>query len=629
MLKKILNLKLFRAGALALALALPVAPAALADEEITCEEGSDCRLVQTFGSAFDCIVVRGGRVFDRGRGPQCEGLGPLNTWGGTEFDACFTTFPESDSYPKCTIFTSTAGLRCPDGEGHFYIIVNPESNQGYHPWTGAETAWEHPRCRLIEDTVALGGDLRPKASLPDADCTEAGMRAVAEWGEEFREEYAADNARAVEQAGQELLRFAGKGSRKYVCKQLLLGADPNFRAPNNAAPLHKVVQARNEERAAEVARYLVLAGADVNAQNDNGLTPLDRAKRVGSWRPALELLEHDAECNVYAGHPFCLGIAPPPPLSGNALTHGCEDRDMERFHEWHVANRGAFEAAMPPDEMDQLNSDLVNVVLNEGHQGRSNVLQVCDLLLKGADPTSYRDRDTGETLMHKAVGRAMHGTAGYLYMAMGARDADLRDNGDGTPRDLAVKLQHTDPSQYRNDTVAKMDYLGARCNLYCDGYVASESSETDEVADSGAASGVPDFDCSRRGMESLREWREENPGMEGFSPDALEEAGENLLVRVAVRTQVCELLLAGADPNFRAARNQATALHKAVGPDALDSAEFLLLAGADPNLQNSNGMTALDRAVRLKRPEMAELLRNFGGECNRHIGHDYCGLGAQ
>ena len=622
MLKKILNLKLFRAGALALALALPVAPAALADEEITCEEGSDCRLVQTFGSAFDCIVVRGGRVFDRGRGAQCEGLGPLNTWGGTEFDACFTTFPESDSYPKCTIFTSTAGLRCPDGEGHFYIVVNPENNQGYHPWTGAETAWEHPRCRLIEDTVALGGDLRPKASLPDADCTEAGMRAVAEWGEEFREEYAADNARAVEQAGQDLLRFAGKGSREYVCKQLLLGADPNFRAPNNATALHKTSQARGEKRAAEAARYLVLAGADINAQNDNGLTPLDRAKRSDGWRVALELLEHDAECNVYAGHPFCLGIMPPPPLS-----HGCSNNDMERFHEWHVTTRRDFEAAMPRDELEQLNRDLLDTVLNVGTTRRSNVLEMCALLLKGADPR-YRDPENGETLMHKIVRRAMPGTTGFLYMALGQTDANLKDNRGATPRDLAVELQHTDPSRDRDSTFTRVSELGGNCRLYCDGYVPPEADEVDEVADSDGPR-IPEFDCSRSGMEDLREWREENPGMEGFSESELTAAGLNLLVRVAVRSDVCGLLQAGADPNFRAARNQATALHKAVGPDALDSAEFLLLAGADPNLQNSNGMTALDRAVRLKRPEMAELLRNFGGECNRHIGHDYCGLGAQ
>ena len=318
MFQKIPNLRQAVLPALAFALpALAFAPpvAAAADPEITCDPNSPCRLNQTYGSAFECVVVRGGRVFDRGDGPQCEGL-KLADSRGQPVDFCFTDY-ESPGYPKCggTFNTTDQFGGCRDTEAHAWIVVNPEINRGYDPFPGSGYAPpEH--CRLLEDSVPLGGVLRPEPpepKLPDADCSEDGMRAVRQWNESGRAAFdAAAGPEKIAALNDALLwttirERAGPGD---ICPDLLAGADPNVRGVNLEGPLHKLA-VRN---LVDSARFLMLAGADPNAQSRGGLTPLDLVAHRMADSPdgpetrremAALLREFGGECNLLREFPNC------------------------------------------------------------------------------------------------------------------------------------------------------------------------------------------------------------------------------------------------------------------------------------------------------------------------------------
>ena len=59
------------------------------------------------------------------------------------------------------------------------------------------------------------------------------------------------------------------------------GADPNAKDNDGETPLHQAVEFEN----AEAAKLLIEAGADPNAKNNNGETPLHKATEAG---PASE-----------------------------------------------------------------------------------------------------------------------------------------------------------------------------------------------------------------------------------------------------------------------------------------------------------------------------------------------------
>jgi hypothetical protein len=85
-------------------------------------------------------------------------------------------------------------------------------------------------------------------------------------------------------SGGALMRASAYGSTAYVEALLKAGADPNYRNDFLTTPLHEAGNGR-------IVNLLVEAGAEVNATNLNGMTPLDLAQTF-SKIACPEILKH-------------------------------------------------------------------------------------------------------------------------------------------------------------------------------------------------------------------------------------------------------------------------------------------------------------------------------------------------
>ena len=108
----------------------------------------------------------------------------------------------------------------------------------------------------------------------------------------------------------------------------------------------------------------------------------------------------------------------------------------------------------------------------------------------------------------------------------------------------------------------------------------------------------------------------------GTDVNAKNEFGLTPLHRAASRghKEIAELLIAkGADVNAKDKRGT-TPLHEAAGRGHnKDVAELLIAKGADVNAKTKDRWTPLDSAIKLKRTEIADLLRNHGGKTGAEL----------
>lgn len=119
--------------------------------------------------------------------------------------------------------------------------------------------------------------------------------------------------------GDTALHLAAAGYRVEIVELLLAaGADPNSAVNHRqSGPLHYAADGylknpdRNEKRQVDTIGALLDAGAEINAQDKNGATPLHRAVRTRSAAAVKYLLERGADAklrNKPGSTPFHLAV---------------------------------------------------------------------------------------------------------------------------------------------------------------------------------------------------------------------------------------------------------------------------------------------------------------------------------
>jgi hypothetical protein len=161
------------------------------------------------------------------------------------------------------------------------------------------------RAILDDDRLSVKGLLQADRTLATRGIDEARLYR----GKIFHWIYAGDTA----------LHLAAAGYRVEIIRLLLAaGADPNSAMNHRrSGPLHYAADGHvngpvwNAKRQVETIRCLLEAGAEINAQDKNGATPLHRAVRTRCAAAVRCLLEAGCDCllrNNSGSAPFHLAV---------------------------------------------------------------------------------------------------------------------------------------------------------------------------------------------------------------------------------------------------------------------------------------------------------------------------------
>jgi cytohesin len=309
-------------------------------------------------------------------------------------------------------------------------------------------------------------------------------------------------------------------------------------------PLHRAAFYGHKE----VVEMLIAAGADVNAKDDNGDTPLDVAVNLQRFHPnnteiAEDLRKHGGKTKKEL----------------NVLFDSIRTGNIEAVKK-HIA------AGMDVNAKDIAGSTpLFNAVLRSSKE-------IAELLIvEGADVNAKHKY--GLTPLHRA---AFYGHKEVVEMLIAAgADVNAKDDNGDTPLDVAVNLQRFHP----NNTEIAEDLRK---------HGGKTKKELNVL-----------FDSIRTGnIEAVKKHI-----AAGMDVNAKDIAGSTPLFNAVLRSskEIAELLIVeGADVNAKH-KYGLTPLHRAAFYGHKEVVEMLIAAGADVNAKDDNGDTPLDVAVNLQR----------------------------
>ena len=349
--------------------------------------------------------------------------------------------------------------------------------------------------------------------------------------------------------------------------------------PTGKAPDISILKAAQEGNIEAVKQHLA-AGADVNAKDENGWTPLNSAAVKGRNQIVKLLIEKGADLNA-----------------GTPLIFAATDGHMEVV-ELLIANGADVNAKTN----DQLGGTALHMTSNLGHKKAVELL-----VAAGADVNAKMLH--GMTPLHFATNNK--GIAKFLIDKGADVNAKLNDgphNG-STPLDFANVPNRGDP-----EIAAFLRKHGGKTGAE----LKAAEPVAEPVKPESPTVKAPDISIHDAAYDGNIEAVKQHLAA-GADVNAKEEYGVTPLHRVAYEghKEIAELLIAkGADVDAKDKQGW-TPLHFAAQFGHKEVVELLIAKGADLNAKDDDddGKTPLDYAD----GEIADLLRKHGGKTAKEL----------
>ena len=368
---------------------------------------------------------------------------------------------------------------------------------------------------------------------------------------------------AMNNKSQTALWFACCDGRMDLVKILLnKGADPNISDQNGESSLHAAMYGMCSS---ETTQELIDHGANVNALNKDGASPLLLACSVAQTDSVKLLLKAKADPNIaYTDGDSCLHTA---------IAADCRKETLQE-----LIKSGA--------DVNYLNTRGRTALLLSCWYRQTDSIMV--LLEAGADPAI--DDDEGFSCIHAAVDGICSKETLQLLIAHGAHiDAKRKDGTNALLRACATG---------QSDTVNFLVESGADVNVN-----KPDGNTCLHVAVNG--------NCSKEVLEKMVD--------NGVHINGVNNEGKTALMLACQSAQAVSvglLLAKGADPNIYDVYGN-TSLHAAVfGCYTTEALHKIITHQAYLDIQNINGETALLLACLYRQQDMISILLKAGSNTN-------------